>query len=262
MKKNFFSAFLAFSLLFGAQSLTAHDMWTSADNPTPGEPLKLSLGYGHDFPSFEAIPAEELPFFQVRLAGPKGDVPITRDSVDNYKWTTNDPVEAGSYVFVSDVKPIYWSQTPDGWVMKPKNEAPGATSCGYFIESAKGIINVGAPTDAAIVSKPVGLPLELVPKSNPDNLKTGEKLALVVYLDGKPAPGVKVEGRPAGFDKTVGSPEAKAYSSVSSPKGEITFVPLAPGEWILAATLDQPFKEPNVVCDKTAYGTSLHFFVK
>jgi uncharacterized GH25 family protein len=144
--------------------------------------------------------------------------------------------------------------------MKPKNEAKGATSCGYFIESAKGIVNVGTPGNADLIGKPAGLPLEIVPKTNPASLKAGDKLALTVYLEGKAVPGVKVEGRYAGFDKLVGSPEAKAFVGVTDAKGELNFVPLAPGDWILTARSEEPFKDA-ATCDKTDYGTSLYLTV-
>ncbi|MDR2339923.1 MAG: DUF4198 domain-containing protein [Deltaproteobacteria bacterium] len=248
------------ALVMFPASLFAHDMWASAVDPAAGKPLRLSIGYGHDFPNPEPIPAEELPFFQVKLVGPSGEIPITADSSKNYEWVTNGPVEAGSYVFLSDVKPIFWSQTPDGWAMKPKNEAKGATSCGYFIEGAKGVINVGKPGNPDLVGKPVGMPIEIVPKSNPASVKPGGTLGLTVYLDGKPVSGVKVEGRYAGFDKLVGSPEARAFVSVTDAKGEVNFVPLAAGAWIIKATAERPYADTKA-CDKTEYGTSLYFTV-
>jgi uncharacterized GH25 family protein len=258
MKKcRVLAIFLCLSFVFSG-SLFAHDMWTTADKPSVGEPLKLNIGYGHNFPAFEAIPAEELPYFQVKLLGPNGELPITASSSPNYQWTSNSPAAAGSYLFISDVKPIFWSQTPDGWAMKPKNEAKAATSCGYFIENAKGVINVGASGDIAIIAKPAGLPLEIVPKANPSGVKPLGKLPLTVYLDGKPIAGVKVEGRYAGYDKLVGSPEARAFVSVSDSKGELNFVPLAAGDWILTARYEKPYEDLKK-CDKTDYGTSLFF---
>ncbi|MDR2406454.1 MAG: DUF4198 domain-containing protein [Deltaproteobacteria bacterium] len=258
MKKvGFFTLLFCFTLGFSG-ALLAHDMWTTADAPAAGQPLKLNVGYGHNFPAFEAIPDEELPYFQVKLLGQSGELPITASSSPNYQWTSKDPAQAGAYLFISDVKPIFWSQTPDGWVMKPKNEAKGATSCGYTIENAKGIINVGAPATSDLIGKPAGLPLEIVPKVNPSAVKPGDKVPLTVYLDGKPAPGVKVEGRFAGYDQLVGSPEARAFVSVSDSKGELTFVPLAAGDWILTARSEKPY-EDLTKCDKTDYGTSLFF---
>jgi uncharacterized GH25 family protein len=144
--------------------------------------------------------------------------------------------------------------------MLPKNEAKGATSCGYYIENAKGIVNVGAPGAPGTIGKPAGLPLEIVPGANPESIKPGAKLPLTVYLDGKPVAGVKVEGRYAGFQELAGSPEARAFSSVSDAKGQLAFVPLAAGDWILTARYEKPY-EDLAKCDKTDYGTSLFFSV-
>jgi uncharacterized GH25 family protein len=261
MKKRIFMLILALSVLCLPAALSAHDMWATAKSPEADKPLTLVIGYGHHYPTPEDIPAEELPFFQVKLVGPDGEIPITASKTPNYQWTTNDPVKAGSYLFISDVKPIFWTQTPDGeYHMKPKNEVPGADNCGDFIENAKGIINVGTPGNDSLVTKPAGLPLEIVPKANPASLKRGDKLALSVYQAGKPAPGVKIEGRYSGYEQLIGSPDAKAFSTVTDVKGDATFVALEPGDWILTARYEEPYKD-TAKCDKTDYGTSLYLTV-
>jgi uncharacterized GH25 family protein len=254
------SAVAAAALMAAASPLYAHDMWTDAASPEPGKPLRLVVGYGHKFPEPEAIPAEELPFFKVKLAGPQGEIPLTQGA-PNYNWVSDTPVEAGSYLGISDVDPIFWSMTPDGWAMKPKNEAKGATSCGHYIENAKGILDVGAPGNTPLVTGPAGLPIEIVPGAHPSAAKAGAALPLTVLFGGKPLRGAEVSARYAGFDKLAGSSDSKAFTGVTDTSGKLNFVPLVAGEWIISVRNEEPYKD-LAACDKTVYGTSLHFRIK
>lgn len=249
----------AFVLVMGANVLCAHDLWSTADKPEPGKPLSLVVGYGHDYPTWEAIPDDEYGLFKTKIVGPKGDI-TTSPGTPNYVWQSSAPVEAGAYVTVADVAPVFWTSTPDGWSMKPKDQSPGAISCGRFIESAKGIVIVGSGGDGTAVSKPVGLPLEIVPASDPTKLKVGEALSLTVLKDGKPLPAAEVKARYAGFDKLAGT-SASAFSSPTDKDGKVSFVPLAAGEWIVTVRSETPYADLKI-CDKEDYGTSLHFDIK
>jgi uncharacterized GH25 family protein len=141
--------------------------------------------------------------------------------------------------------------------MKPKDESPGATSCGLFIEGAKGVVVVGSDISSAVVSKPAGLPIEIVPLAHPGTVKPGGKLVLQVLLDGKPLAGAKVQGRYGAFAK-LASDSAVAFADTTDQEGKVSFVPLAAGEWIVTTSTDLPY-DPPAKCDKTTYGTSLHF---
>jgi uncharacterized GH25 family protein len=248
---------LALALAFGSSALLAHDLWTDADNPAPGKPFSLIVGYGHDYPTWEAIPDEEYGLFKVKLTGPKGDVPVSPGS-PNYVWQSSGNAEEGTYLAIADVAPVFWTKTPEGWSMKPKNETPGGLDCGRFIESAKGVVAVGNGGSDSAVTKPAGLPLEIVPGKNPLKAKPGEAIPLTVLLSGKPLAAAKVNARYAGFDKVAGSADAQAFSSVTDKDGKLNFVPLVAGEWIVTVRSEAPYSDLKA-CDKDDYGTSLHF---
>jgi uncharacterized GH25 family protein len=235
-------------------------MWVTSDNPEPGKLFSLVVGYGHSYPTWEPIPDEEYPLFKTKLIGPKGEIALTPGS-PNYLWSSQAPVDGGNYVAIVEVDPIFWTRTADGWSMKPKNETPGATSCGRYIEGGKGIITVGTGGDTKVITKPVGLPLEIVPSVNPSTVKPGGKLPLTVLFNGKPLPAAKVNARYAGFDKLAESTSAQAFSSVTDKDGKLTFVPLVAGEWIVTVSNEIPYSDLTA-CDKEAYGTSLHFDIK
>jgi uncharacterized GH25 family protein len=246
-------------LALAPYSALAHDLWATAENPVAGQPLKAVIGYGHDFPNAEDIPAEELPFFKVSAVGPKGPIALAAGA-PNYVFTSAGPAEAGGHLIVADVEPIFWTRTPAGWSMKPKNESEGGTACGLYIEGAKGVVNIGAAIDDAVVTKPAGLPIEIVPLANPASIKPGEKLVLQVLLLGKPVAGVKVDARYGAF-AALASPSALAFSDHTDQEGKVGFVPLAAGDWLVTARSEEPF-EDKARCDKTDYGTSLYFTVK
>jgi uncharacterized GH25 family protein len=237
----------------------AHDMWGTADNPTAGQILKAVIGYGHNFPTPEAIPDEELPFFKVSVLSPKGSLKLTGGQ-PNYVFNSTENVQKGTYLVLANVDPIFWTKTPTGWSMKPKNETAGGLNCGNFIESAKGVVNVAGDTAVDLVAKPVGLPIEIVPQANPAAVKPGQKLTLKVLLNGKPLAGAVVNGR-YGEYASLASPTALAFTDTTNQDGDVAFVPLAAGDWLITTTSEEPFPEP-ARCDTTNYGTSLFMVIK
>jgi uncharacterized GH25 family protein len=235
-------------------------MWADALKPEPGMPFPLVIGYGHSYPVLEPIPAEEYPFFQAKLVGPDGEMALTPGD-PNYTWTSVEPAKVGSYLAIFDSKPIFWTQTPGGWSMKPKNDSPGGTTCGLYIENAKGVVNVGAAGNEATVTSQAGLPLEIVPGMNPTLAKPGTAIPLKVLFRGQPLRGAEVSARYAGFDKLTGSADTKAFHGITDTSGNLNFVPLVAGEWIVTVRNEEPYQD-LAACDKTDYGTSLHFVVK
>jgi uncharacterized GH25 family protein len=232
-------------------------MWATSEKPEMGRPLVAAIGYGHNFPEQEAIPADEISLFKpIRVIGPAGELTMKPGS-ENYKAVSQEALVKGSYLVIADVSPVFWTKTPDGWSQKPKSEEPQALNCGLFIENAKGIVNVGGAAETGVIGKPAGLPLEIVPLANPAAIKPGQRLALKVLFEGQPLAGAKVEGRFAGFAQKA-SDGAKAFSDVSGKDGLVNFVPLAGGDWIVTVRNVRPFPEADK-CDTEDFGTSLFF---
>jgi uncharacterized GH25 family protein len=245
VKKTLILSLFALMMPAGPAAL-AHDMWATADQPQPGKPLTAVIGYGHNFPQFEVIPDEEASLFKpLRVIGPKGELTMKAGS-PNYAWVSSEPAAAGSYLVVADVAPVFWSKTPSGWVMKPKNEAEGGLECGHYLENAKGVVKIGSGDGAAAVGKPVGLPIEIVPQLDPAAVKSGQKLPLLVLFQGRPLAGAKVEGRFAGFAQ-MASPGAVAFADTTDQEGVVKFVPLRAGDWILTVRKEMPFADPEPV---------------
>lgn len=246
-------------MMFICSTASAHDMWSTAEKPEVGKPLTAVIGYGHNFPEWEAIPADEIGLFKpVRVIGPKGEM-VMKPAADNYKAVSQENLVAGTYLVIVDVQPVFWTKTPTGWSQKPKSEEPQAQSCGLYVENAKGIVNVGGAKETGVIGKPVGLPVEIVPLANPATVKPSQRLQLKVLFEGKPLPGAKVEGRFTGFAKEA-SPNAQAFSDTTGQDGLVNFVPLKSGEWIVTVRNVRPFPD-KAKCDTEDFGTSLFFII-
>jgi len=107
-----------------------------------------------------------------------------------------------------------------------------------------------AGTDAARATKPVGMPLEIVPASAPG---ADPVLRLRVALDGKPLAGVLVKAWRTAVDSTGApfDPEARdssvvAWQGRTDAKGE-TMVPVPEsGEWLVSAVHMVPSRDKSV----------------
>jgi uncharacterized GH25 family protein len=175
----------------------------------------------------------------------------------NFVAVTEKPVPEGTYLVLAGYKPTFWSYTPQGSVMKPKNEAQGATSCERYSRAAKGVVNVGAAADN-FVTKPVGSKLEIVPLVNPGLVKVGGDLPLQVLLDGKPAPKAEIKGTLAG-NKLQGKGNRDFYA-VTDREGKAVMSPIKEGFWNLAVEVKSAFPDKSV-CDDDAADAALSFVI-
>jgi uncharacterized GH25 family protein len=244
--------------LVWAAPASAHEIWATAENPAAGQPLVAVLGYGHHFPEGEAIAEERLPiFFPLEVVNSKGEKLPLKPGDANYKAVTESPVENGTYLILTGYKPTYWSYTPEGSVMKPKNEAQGATGCERYSRSAKGVINIGGAADG-FVTKPVGTKLELVPQVNPGQVKVGGELPVLVLYDNQPLKGAEVKGTTEG-NKYAEEGNRDFYAKTDN-EGKFIFQPIKAGLWTLAVEVRSEYPD-KAVCDDEAGDATLTFSI-
>lgn len=121
----------------------------------------------------------------------------------------------------------YYSFTKDAHFNKPRNEVKGVIyDTRRNLKFGKSVFSWG---DA--LSVPVGLKLEITPLENPLNLKQGDKLKVLITLDGKPFSGASFEDQNDDLD-------------VKADENGIALIPLsAPrdGLSIIAAGVKLPF---------------------
>ncbi|MFC3322509.1 DUF4198 domain-containing protein [Mesorhizobium cantuariense] len=82
----------------------------------------------------------------------------------------------------------FWSQGADGkWVNRPRHEVPGAKSSGHYIKNNISLIHAEGPLP--VLPKQT---LQIVPLSNPKELKAGDTFKVKVLFEGAPLPDVEV----------------------------------------------------------------------
>ncbi|MCL5712754.1 DUF4198 domain-containing protein [Neisseria meningitidis] len=261
MKKTL--TLLAVSALFAA-SAHAHRVWVETAHTHGGEYLKADLGYG-EFPELEPIAKDRLHIFSkpMQLVTEKGKENMIQRGTYNYQYRSNRPVKDGSYLVIAEYQPTFWSKNKAGWKQAGIKEMPDASYCEQTRMFGKNIVNVGHESaDTAIITKPFGQNLEIVPLDNPANIHVGERFKVRVLFRGEPLPNATVTATFDGFDTSDRSKthktEAQAFSDSTDDKGEVDIIPLRQGFW--KANVEHKADFPNQsVCQKQANYSTLTF---
>ena len=245
-----------FVILFAFPAL-GHDFWAGAQPAQNGQPLTAILGFGHNFPVGEEIKAEQIGarYNPLRLIGASGDVTL-KNAPEAKLFLTEQPLPKGVYLVLASTVPSFRSATPSGPVPKPKNEVPGATSCRFSSSFGKGVVNIGGATDTALIVKPVGHNLEIVPQVNPATVKVGQKLPVKILLRGRPLPGARLEAYFAGFSDE----DSYAFVGQADQQGLINIIPLKDGQWLAKVSESRPYSE-TAKCDTENFNASLSFTI-
>ena len=96
-----------------------------------------------------------------------------------------------------------------------------------YVKYTKSFVTVGAPREDRSWAQPVGMALEIVPQADPARLASGQRLAVRVLEDGKPAAGLSVAAA-----TTRG---AVVSTEVTDPEGRASFVLGHSGPWLIKA---------------------------
>lgn len=215
-----------------ATSVHAHDYWfESADDD-------YLLHRGHRFSQHAG--SKEVPFDAKIITGAyclrHGEAnPSTAATSNSYPLRIHGPCQAVMVTADSG----YWSQTLTGTSNQPKNKTFGALRSWHAIESVKRFEDWSAR-----LLKPFTADLELIFAENPFPLQPGDKLRLIVTLDGKPVKGVTVayDGDPRG---------------VTGSDGRINIRLRHPGLQVITASLEQTLDDDKA--DKQVRSTILLF---
>ncbi len=214
--------------------LLAHDLWIERDAHIH------TLAYGHERSAHEGAKRLEYRADTVRAAGCY-DVAGREQPAERSKTS---PVTlrgdcAASWFLVSSG---YWSKTPYGTRNLPKSEAGAVLDSWLSVEAIKRIDQWGEA-----LARPLSRDLELVPLANPLSLKTGDKLRLRAYFQGKPAAGVTVAyfGKPRGITDADGTINIRLQN---------------PGFQLVQGSLEFPLNDGKA--DKAIHASSLQLEIR
>lgn len=258
---------LTIAAMFSLPSL-AHEVWVDAGHTHGGEILKASLGYG-DFPDLADIPEERMHIFKkpMQLIGPEGKIDMVRSEKRNIYFTSPEEIKDGSYLLTAEYSPTFWSKNAKGWKQENLKQMPDATYCEQTRMYGKMVLNAGHESaDTAVVTKPVGQGLEIVPQDNPANIIIGEGFPLKVYFNGEPLEGATVVGTFSGFttkdpNDKIHKLEPQAFSDTTRPDGSLQFYPLRKGFWKLRVVHKSDYPDQSE-CQKLASYATLTFMVE
>jgi nickel transport protein len=167
-------------LLALAPEASAHDFWMDRRGPD----FLLVFGHGDQREEFDPAKVKT-----VKAFGPEGrEVEVRREK--NEKGLLLRPAASPSWIF-AEIDNGYWSKTIYGWKNLPKRKASRVVEAIRSWYYSKALVS----WSEALGSPMTGIPLDITLLKNPLDMKTGDLLPIQVFLRGKPAEGLEVEGR-------------------------------------------------------------------
>ncbi|OOR89599.1 phosphoribosylglycinamide formyltransferase [Moraxella caviae] len=238
----------------------AHRVWVQADHVHGGEVLRANLGYG-EFPKFEPIAKTRTDLFApLTLVTDKGKQTLVQKDAKNYRYQSKSPVQEGSFLLLAEYKPTFWSKNGAGWQRQNLMQMPDASYCEQTRMYGKAVVNVGHDSaDTAVITRPVGQLLEMVPLDNPANVHVGEPLAVRVLYRGEPLANHPVSATFAGFDVSDRShthkESAQAFFDTTNDDGVVHIIPLRQGFWQASVKYKIDFHDPKLCQHEATYST-------
>jgi uncharacterized GH25 family protein len=232
----------------------AHMFWllTSPKIAKVSQPLKVEIGFGHQFPRDEKLKEGRLE--AVKCVGPEGQkVKLKKTSPDTYELA---PSAAGVYVITAQMRPGFVCRTAKGMKLGTKKEFPDANLCFRFDMTAKTLVAVGQAGPG--FDQRTGSTLEIMPLKDPGALKVGGTLPIRVMFQGKPLAGTEVR-----FTHDNWPTPGKPFGSLgkTDAQGEVAVKLNKPGLWFLTASHKTPYAKPEK-CDENMFRASLTWRVK
>ncbi len=208
-----------------------HELWIERSGPLH------SLAYGHDGAGHNGVKRLEYrpDSLKQALCYNTSGQPQSAQRGQGYPVTLTGDCATSWFLLSSG----YWSKTPYGSTNLPKTEAGAVIDSWLSLEAVKRIDRWGAA-----LAQPLSQELELVCADNPLTLKSGDKLRLFAYYQGKPAAGVTV----AYFGKPRG---------VTGPDGALNIRLTRPGLQRVEASLERPLNDGKA--DKALHTSALQF---
>lgn len=233
-----------------APAAQAHFIWLNppAEGLQPGQPLEVTIGWGHCFPASEECNAAKIG--PVRALGPEGrPAKLAAKGALAYELT---PSQKGCHLALAAYAPGFLTKTPQGYKHQDKTGLAEARGCFHYDLRGKALLAVPG---AKGWGQRAGDILELVPQANPADLKPGDELPALVLFQGQPLAGVQVQTTHAGFSD---KPNQFAWQGSSDAQGLVRVPLKASGPQLIAVTYKKPYPQPEK-CDELMYKYTLTF---
>ncbi len=245
-------------IITSAAAALAHDTWIEVRDytPAPGEELTLVMASDHYFPTRIFMAKEDMD--DLYLLIPDGSrMAINGYSDVEYKAAKNLE-QAGAHLVIATQKGTFWTKTTKGYQKgKSKKGLKNVISCTYSAKFAKAVVNVGNGS-AALLDKPLGHDLEIIPLADPAALRNGDALPIQVLFKGKPLGGAQVFATYAGFSREKNT---FAYATKSAADGKAKIRIATPGAWLVCISHQEDYPDPKE-CDQYKFSATLTFEIQ
>ncbi len=212
----------------------AHELWINMTEyapklfqhpkyaPTPQAKIVAYFGWGHKYPVNDMLDKKYLDkLTMIEPGGKKKEIAVGEGG---FRAVEIKMESEGPRVFTAQVHPGFY---------QPVEGQKDFYNMRYEMY-AKALVSVGAAKKNDFI-KAVGQRVEIVPATNPNALKLGEKLTVQVLFDGKPAKDFVLKAVPM-YGMGDGVEKAKTDA-----KGKATFaVKTYAGPWVVAASKMEP----------------------
>lgn len=260
---------LAIFFMTGSPLAMAHNLWLNPGDyyPKVGSTVDIGIGWGHKYP-VDRIDQEVTDdrVAAIEAIDPDGlRIPLKKVSADLYRL----PIEkAGAYLITAKIKPGFFTMTPKGRKWGDRKSVADALKCTNFhLEAKTAIIADGNDSH---LGHPAGQPLEIIPLSNPLNLKSGDNLPVRVLFDGRPLPNATVRATYAGFEGEHAAqpaaasgghkPGGKSYPVEATTDDEgRTVLPIGRAGYWMVLISHRPSYPDREVCDEYMYNSDFTF---
>ncbi len=265
MKK--LSGCLILFLIFAcSHAATAHDLWINCTDHYVQQTeagfhdSKVYLGWGHRFPVDDFIPAELLTVFE--LIDPQGGITPLEAIIGGYTAAELEFEMPGSHIVSVIGNSGYYTMYMENGEMHHSPESmenkENVIISAYFEEYAKCLVFVGDERDNAF-AEPLNHDLEIVPITDPRDLKVGDMFEFQVLFEGRPASFTPVTSTYSGFSSGMDM----AYSTGVGMDGYGAIRILHWGPQMLNAKIERPPEDDHIgKCQYERYSATLTFEVR
>lgn len=251
--KNICLGFLSLFIILASTTLAAHDLWLVPQifRINPGDSVTISANTGMDFPnSLSAITPDRVNQFILMGKFEKKD--ITEFEVQGNSLITKCTFKkTGTYVIAVSLKPkeikltaeefneyLLHDGLPNIYELRKKEGILDKDAVEHYSKYPKTIIQVGNKLDET-PTIPLNLPIEIIPKVNPYELKLGDDLEVTVLFQGKPLSDAEIAWSYPGLgEEFAGSKKTDANGKAAVPLAKVGpyVIRLTHMEWIKKQT--------------------------
>jgi uncharacterized GH25 family protein len=261
-------------IAFGSAS-QAHNLWLNPANyfPEVGTTVDIGIGWGHTYPANRVDQeVKDGRVEEITAVDPDGKtIDLSKVSAALYQLKIDKP---GAYLITAQIKPGFFTTTPEGRKWGDKKEIANPIKCTNFHIQAKTMLIAGGKDQH--LSGVTGQPLEIIPLNNLDQMKPGDALTIKLLFDGKPLPDATVRATYAGFETDDIAPHQAAskekkgdkkghhrhfpVETVTDGQGKAELPLKTAGYWMIVLSHRCPFADAGT-CDEYMYNMAFTFEV-